>query len=147
MNKAPPKTVTTRSRLRNKFLKNKTQSNKSANKKQRNHCASFFWNEKKSFFENLDTKSIIDNKNFWKTAKPFLANKISSNRNKITLTQKDKIISRSKDVAKIFNIFFVNVLSNLSNLAIVFNERLLGNSAEINDPIVNIMSSIRLIPV
>ena len=42
MNKAPQKTVMTRSRLRNKFLKNKTQSNKSANKKQRNHCASFF---------------------------------------------------------------------------------------------------------
>ena len=106
-----------------------------------------FERKKKSFFENLDTKSITDNKFFWKTVKPFLANKISSNRNKLTLIQKDKIISRSKDVAKIFNIFFVNVVSNLSNLAIVFYESLLGNSAEINDPIVNTMSIIRLILV
>ena len=65
-----------------------------------------FFEGEKSFFENLDTKNITDNKNFWKTVKPFLANKISSNRNKITLTQKDEVISRSKDVAEIFNTFF-----------------------------------------
>ena len=71
-----------------------------------------------------------------------------SNRNKITLTQKDKIISRSKDVAEIFNTFFVNVVSNLG---IVINESLLGNSVEANYPIANIIErykthpSIRLI--
>ena len=106
MNKALQKAVMTRSRLRNKFLKNKTQSNESAYKKQRNYCVSLFRKEKTSFIENLDTKNITDNNNFWETVKPFLENKISSNRNKITLTQKDEIISRSKDVAEIFNIFF-----------------------------------------
>ena len=40
-----------------------------------------------------------ENKKFWKTVKLFLANKISNNCNKITLIQKDGIISRSKDVA------------------------------------------------
>ena len=80
--------------------------------------------------------------------KPFLANKISINRNKIALTQKDEIISRSKNVAEIFNTFFVNVVSNLG---IVINESLPGNSEETNDPIVNIIerykthSSIKLI--
>ena len=73
-----------RSRLRNKFLKNKTHSNKNAYKRQRNYCVSVFRKEKKSFFENLDTKNITDNKKFWKTVKRFLANKSSSNRNKIT---------------------------------------------------------------
>ena len=85
---------------------------------------------------------------FWKTVKHFLANKISSNRNKITPTQKDEIISRSKDVAEIFNTFFVNIVSNLG---IVINESLLVNSGGTNDPIVNIIErykthpSIRLI--
>ena len=86
MNKTLQKAVMTRYRLRNKFLKNKTQSNETAYKKQRNYCVSLFRKEKKSFFENLDTKNITDNKKFWKTVKPFLANKFSSNRNKITLT-------------------------------------------------------------
>ena len=63
----------------------------------------------------LDTKNITDNIFFLKTVKLFLANKISSNRSKITLTQKDEIISRSKDVAEIFNTFFVNVVSNLQS--------------------------------
>ena len=74
MNKALIKAVMTRSRLRSKFLKNKTQSNKTANKKQRNYCVSLFRKKKKSFFENLDTKNITDNKKIWKTGKPFLAN-------------------------------------------------------------------------
>ena len=125
-----------RSRLCNKFLKNKTHSNKNAYKRQRNYCVSVFRKEKKSFFENLDTKNITDNKKFWKTVKRFLANKSSSNRNKITLTQIDETISRSKDVAEVFNTFFVNVVSNLG---IVINENLLGNIGETNDPnIVNI---------
>ena len=148
MNKALQKAVMTRSRPRNNFLQNKAQSNASAYKKQINYCVSSFRKEKKSFFENLCTKNITDNKKFWKTAKPFLANKISSNRNKITLTRKDEIISRSKDVAEIFNTFFVNAISNLG---IVINESLLGNSVDTNDPIVNIIErykthpSIRLI--
>ena len=47
MNKALIKAVMTRSRLRSKFLKNKTQSNKTANKKQRNYCVSLFRKKKK----------------------------------------------------------------------------------------------------
>ena len=65
MNKALQKAVMTRSRLRNKFLKNKTQSNESAYKKQRNCCVSLFRKRKKSFFENLDTKNITDNNFFF----------------------------------------------------------------------------------
>ena len=47
MNKTLQKAVMTRSRLRNKFLKNETQSNETAYKKQRNYCASLFRKEKK----------------------------------------------------------------------------------------------------
>ena len=88
MNKTLQKRVMTRSRLRNKFVKYKTQSNETAYKKQRNYCVNLFRKEK-NFFENVDTKNITDNKFFWKTVKPFLANQSTSNRNKITLTQND----------------------------------------------------------
>ena len=52
IHKAPQKAVMTRFRLRNKFLKNKTQSNESAYKKQRNYCVSFFQKEEKCFFSH-----------------------------------------------------------------------------------------------
>ena len=48
MNKALQKAVMTHSRLRYKFLKNKTQSNESAYKKQRNYRISLFRKEKKN---------------------------------------------------------------------------------------------------
>ena len=63
MNKALQKAVITCSRLHNKFLKNKTQSNESTYKKQRNYCVSLF-QKKKRFFGNLDTNNITDNENF-----------------------------------------------------------------------------------
>ena len=66
MNKTLQKAVMTHSRLRNKFLKNKTQSNKTVYKKQRNYCVSTFRKEKKSFFENLDTKTSLTIKFFGK---------------------------------------------------------------------------------
>ena len=45
--KALQKAVMTRSRLRKKYLKNKTQFNESAHKKQRNYYVSLFLKEKK----------------------------------------------------------------------------------------------------
>ena len=49
MNKTLEKAVMTRSRLRNKFLENKTQSNETAYKKKRNYCVSNFFERKKKF--------------------------------------------------------------------------------------------------
>ena len=77
------------------------------------------------------------------TVKPILVNKSSSNHNKITLTQKDEITSRSKDFAEVFNRFFVNAVSNLG---VVVNESLLGNTGETNDPIVNIIERYKTYP-
>ena len=54
----------TRSRLRNKFLKTKTDANRKAYNKQRNYCVSLIRRERKSFFNNLDTKRIVNNKAF-----------------------------------------------------------------------------------
>ena len=71
MNKKLSKEIMTRSRLRDKFLKTKTGENRKAYNKQRNYCISLSRREKESFFNNLDTKKIVDNKRFRQTVKSF----------------------------------------------------------------------------
>ena len=57
---------------------------------------SLFRREKKSFFNNLDTKKIVDNKRFWRTVKPFFSDK-NRVKNKITLIEdKTKTVSDNK---------------------------------------------------
>ena len=103
------KEIMTRSRLRNKFLNTKTDADRKAYKKQRNYCVSLFHREKKSFFNNLNTKKIVDNKSFWQPVKPFFSDK-NGVKNKITLVEdKTKIISDNKLVAETFNKFFENI--------------------------------------
>ena len=56
------KPIMMRSRLRNIFLKHRTVTNK-----KRNPSKKLLKNTKKSYFENLDTKNITDNRSFWRT--------------------------------------------------------------------------------
>ena len=78
MTKKLSKEIMTRSRLSNKFLKTKTDPNRKAYNKQRNYCVSLFRREKKSFFNNLDTKKIVDNKHFLRTVNHSFQIKIES---------------------------------------------------------------------
>ena len=64
MNKELNKAVMQRSNLKTKFLKNRTDANKSAYNKQRNYCVNLFRKGKKKYFENLDLKNLSDNKKF-----------------------------------------------------------------------------------
>ena len=101
-----------RTKLRNKFLKDPTEHNKISCTKQRNWCISLLRKEKKEYFANLNEKVIIDNKKFWQTVKPFLSEKLKS-RVKITLVEKEELISSESDVAQRFNQFFSNIVKNL----------------------------------
>ena len=67
--------------------------------------------EKKEYFANLNEKDIIDNKKFWHTVKPFLSQKLKS-REKITLVEKEELVSSESDVAQRFNLFFSNIVKN-----------------------------------
>ena len=66
----------TRSRFRNKFLRNPTKLNKIKYNKQRNYCVNILRNEKNKYYNSLDIKLITDNKQFWKTMKPFFLIKV-----------------------------------------------------------------------
>ena len=64
-----------RTKLRNKYLKNRTDASASAYKKQRNKCVSLLKKAKKSYFGNLKSSDICDNKKFWKSVKPLFNEK------------------------------------------------------------------------
>ena len=81
MNKTLSKAVMTRSRLRNKFIKNSTSENYT---KYRNYCTGLFTKVKKAHYKTLDVKLIMDNREFWKAVKPLFSEKHFIN-NKITL--------------------------------------------------------------
>ena len=77
---------------------------------------------KKQYFSNLNTHDVTDNTTFWKRVKPLLTNNVST-KSKITLIEKkykdnstkysEEIISDDKEVAEVFNIFFVNIIPDL----------------------------------
>ena len=72
MNRILSKEIMKRSRLRNKFLKSKSNADKKNYVKQRNYCVSLLRRTKKEYYGNLDPKKVADNRTFWRTVKPFL---------------------------------------------------------------------------
>ena len=94
-----------RSRYRNKFLKDKSQTSRENYKIQRNLC-------KKLLRKTKNTKKNTDNRTFWKTVVPLFTNKASRGE-KIILTEAEKHISDDKKIFNLFNNFFLKVVSNL----------------------------------
>ena len=78
MNKSLTSAHMKRSRLRNLYLKDKAGTSRIAYIKQRNYCVSLLRKTKKGHYANLDEKDVADNKQFWKTFKPLLSNKVKS---------------------------------------------------------------------
>ena len=112
MNKDIHKAIMTRTRLRNRFLKEPTQMKRLAYKKQRNYCISLMRQNKKQYYGSLNVNNITDNKNFWRVVKPNLSNKILGT-NRVILRDGDKVISDTERVADTFNKFFVNIGNTL----------------------------------
>ena len=56
-----------RSKLRNKYLRERTNKTKSLYKKQKNICVSILRKNKRDYFGNLNNKIATDNRKFWKT--------------------------------------------------------------------------------
>ena len=107
------KAIMERTRLRNIYLKQRTETTKVAYNQQRNKCVSILKKTKRSYFESLDVKFVKDNKKFWKKISPLFSNKIKS-KEKITLVENDEIISSDIEVAKTFQNFFSSIVKNLT---------------------------------
>ena len=131
VNKELSKAIMLRTKLRNKFLKQKTTETRSGYNKQRNICVSILRKAKRSYFENLDIKNLSDNRKFWGTVKPLFSNKVRSN-DYITFNENDLLIRNEYKIANIFNTFFVNIVPNLG---IEINQQYLSNVSNISDPV------------
>ena len=75
MTKELHKAIVKRSRLRNKFLKTKSITDRKNYNVQRNYCKKLLRSTKKSYFNNLDISKINDNRSFWKTIVPLFSKK------------------------------------------------------------------------
>ena len=60
MNKELQQTIMIRSKLRNKFLKSRSLSDKKAYNKRRNACVSLLRKTKKQHYSTLNVKNIVD---------------------------------------------------------------------------------------
>ena len=101
-----------RSKLRNLFLKKKTEENRNNYVKQRNLCVTLLQKSKREFFGSLNETHLCDNKKFWGVVKPLLSNEVVYNE-RITLIEDDKIIENDKNTAFILNEFFSNIITTL----------------------------------
>ena len=102
-----------RLRLRKNLLRKKTEENRKLYPKQRNKCVSLLKKTKKEYYQNLDEKNVIDNKKFWKTVKPLLSDK-SVSREKINLTENEKMLTSESETAETLNNFFSNIVKKLN---------------------------------
>ena len=142
MNKTLSKAIMQRSKLRNIFLKNRTEENRNNYAKQRNLCVTLLRKSKREFYGNLNEKKLCDNKKFWGVVKPVLSNKVVSNE-KITLVEKGNIVENDKKTATVLNDFFSNIITNLGIPQYIEGEPV---SQNIDDPLMKAIIKYRLHP-
>ena len=89
INKTIKKAFMKRSRLRNIYLKNRSDNNKREYNKQKLLRISFTKN--KNYYANLNEKNLSDNKQFWRTVKRLLSDKIKSSKKMTLIEQKETL--------------------------------------------------------
>ena len=124
------KEIMTRSRLRNKFLRCKSDEIKKAYNEQRNRCVKLVRTTKKAHCSNLSIKDVNHNKKYWKIGKLLFSEKVNTNEN-ITLVENNNISSEI-EIAEKLNAFFSNIVKKLN---IKLKEDLLCDVSDINDPV------------
>ena len=112
MTKSLRKAIMLRSRLKNNFNKQRSDENWDNYKKQRNFCVKLLRQTKEKYFNDINVKSISDNKKFWKTIKPFFSNK-GLNTNNMMLVEDNEIVREEEIIANIMNNYFTNITTHL----------------------------------
>ena len=120
MTKELQKEIMKRSKLKNKYNKNRNYENWSLCKKQRNYCVSLLRKIKKAYFEKLNIKKTGDNKTFWKIVQPYFSDKDNKS-SKITLVENNIVIADEKRVAELMNKYFINITKKLNLKAAIIN--------------------------
>ena len=113
MNKHISNEIMKRSKLRNKILKTRNNTDKFNYNKQRNFCVSLIRKEKSKYVANLNIKDVTGNKKFWKTIKPCFSDK-SKNSERIVLKENDEIVMEDGKVALTLNSFLSNIVTSFN---------------------------------
>ena len=131
MNRTLHKAFMLRTRLKNKYDKNRAAENWDAFRRQRNLCVKITRKAKRDFYNQIDISAVTNNKEFWNTIKPLISDK-SSLKSRITLVEDVKVVSNESDVAETLNNFFVTITDSLG---IIENENIILASEDFSDPI------------
>ena len=131
MTKALRKAIMRRTRLRNKYNKERTDVNRKAYKRQRNLCLKLLREAKTNYYKNLDPNSLYDNRKFWHTVKPLFSGTIKTSAS-VTLIENNEIISNDKCVAEIFNEYFATITNSLG---IQETGKNTVSTHDVNDPV------------
>ena len=97
------KAIMTKSRLRNRFIQNRSKENRKLFCKQRKKCVSVPRKSKKDHFGNLTEKNLLVKKK-----------KLSSERINLTEEENSSLLTNCKEVIKELNNFFANTAKNLN---------------------------------
>ena len=114
------KAIMLRSKLRNQYLKCKSEEARARFKIQRNLCVTLLRKAKRDYYENLELGKVNDSKKFWNTVKPVFGNKVTT-RSNITLIDNEKLITSEIELAKIFNKYFVDIVPKLGVKPVVYS--------------------------
>ena len=85
-----------------------------AYKKQINLCVPFIRTCMKNYLIKLTQKNLTTNKSIWKFIKTFLTNKGFIGNNELTIIYKNKTISDEKQLTKLFNSYYLNIVEKSS---------------------------------
>ena len=85
-------------------------------------CLTFSKNEKE-YYGSIAEKNLSNSKNFFKTVKLFLSDKILS-KEQITLIERSKVLSEDSDVAQSLNPFLASIVTNHRILEYTANKSL-----------------------
>ena len=107
------KAIMKRSKLRNRFLKEKSETSRKAYNIQRNYCVNLLRKSKREYFANIKINNIAHNKKFRQTVKPLFSDKIN-HRETINLIDNEITLSNDEEIAETFNKYFCKIAKNLS---------------------------------
>ena len=122
-----------RSRLWNDYLKQRSEENRLAYKKQCNFCVTLLRKKKADYFNNFDLNLVRDNKIFWKTISPYFVNNPKRTSKIMLVDEKDNTLSEDEKIVETFNTFFGNIMKNLN---ISINSKVFEYVSMIQDPII-----------
>ena len=114
MTKELSKAIIEKLKSRYKYLKWPSRENYVSYKNSKSNYNSLTKKAEKIFFKEATKDGIVSNKKFWSTVKPFLTNKEGISNDFISVEKDGDLISNEKEIVKVFNQNYKNIVENSS---------------------------------